>query len=259
MHLYRAQKEAEVTNGVIGGGDTPPEDDAGGGEEGLQVDVIEQELQDDKEDSLDTTSKRVSPHRTANSITHKSSQTSTGTSVSNSNSNSSSTNNSNTSNQQHERVSNCIETSSKRHPDVLKHSRSIEKSVGIVKIPDSPPVITLQKSNSLSTSDASSLPASGMQRQSKRAKERERERGESSSFRCRGNRSSGPRARSQSSGSSDAHAPPPAPSTSTVVSSPMIRVSSSAGVIGVAVGGTTPTSSPRKGKKEDGWKEVGRR
>jgi len=255
LHLYRAQKEAEVTNGVIGGGDTPPEDDAGGGDEVLHVDLIEHDMQDDKEDSLDNiTGKRVSPHRTArqDSIPHKSSQTSTNTSVSNN-----STSNSNTINQRPEQVGNCVEISSKKHPDLLKYSRTIEKSVGIVKIPDSPPVITLQKGNSSSTSDSLPLPTSGVQRQqNKRAKERER--GESASFRSRGNRPSGTRARSQSSGRSDVHAPPPTP-PATTVSSPMIRVSSSAGVIGVAVGGTTPTSSPRKGKKEDGWKEVGRR
>ena len=50
-------------------------------------------------------------------------------------------------------------------------------------------------------------------------------------------------------------------------SSRVTRLPSTSGMAGVSLSpggvaspsGTTPTSSPRKGKKEDGWKEVGKR
>ena len=51
------------------------------------------------------------------------------------------------------------------------------------------------------------------------------------------------------------------------ISSRLGRLPSTHGMTGIMLspggvaspGGTTPTSSPRKGKKEDGWKEVGKR
>ena len=242
----RAQKEVEVGNGVIGG-DTPPEDDPGGGDDDLNVDAMEGDLQDENDDSLENnTAKRVSPHRTpkidCNAL--KPSQTVNNTTNSNT---------SNTINQRLAQVGGEADPPTKKLSETLKRSKSYERGVDNTKLPGSPPVIALQKNTFMEAPP----PGSGSQRQqTKRSKERERERGESASSRSRGNRQMVPRMRSQSGG--DTYVLPPTPPTSNAGSS-MIRVSSSAGVIGVAVGGTTPTNSPRKGRKEDGWKEVGRR
>ncbi len=258
--LSRAQKEAEVTNGVMGGGDTPPEDDPTGGDDDLSVDTIERSLQDENDDSLDNNAtKKVSPHRTSklDSNTLKPSQSVNNSST---NANITATSSTNAINQRLEQVGTELEISTKKVTETVKTPRAYERRVDAVKRAGSPPVISVQKNYSTTTSNTESVPVSAstsQRQQSKRSKDRER--GESASSRSRGGRMSGPRARSQSSGSSDVHIPAPAPSTAVARTSPVIRVSSSAGVIGVAVGGNTPTNSPRKGKKEDGWKEVGRR
>lgn len=104
-------------------------------------------------------------------------------------------------------------------------------------------------SSAVRVNNTSIAPAAG-ERQGRRSKVKERDSAPVSTRASRRNR---------------VHA---ARSTDTVPISPVSGVSTSTSAtirlspmntVVMASAGTTPTSSPRKGRKEDGWKEVGRR
>lgn len=271
----------EVTNGVMEG-DTPPEDDLGVGDDDINADSIDHDLQDEHDDSLDT--RKLSPDEMPKldpPSTLKHSQ-----SVNSSISSSISTGS--ISNQRLDPEGGAtavpvvgatnvpvggatnvpvggatngpvgggtdvsVKKSSATH---LRHSKSYERgTVGGAEGTSVPkhcaaPLIFVPNSFIVpsSSSTAPPPPSSSSQRQpSKRSKER------IESTRSRGSRQASVRPRAQSRGR-EVHVP--ASPGSGAGGSSVIKVSSSAG----AVGGITPTNSPRKGRKEDGWKEVGRR
>lgn len=263
---YRAQKEAEVTNGITGG-DTPPEDDPGGGDDDINTDPIN--IQDENDDSFENTSnsRKLSPHRTSKVDPNNALKHSRSLNSSSSSGNISTGSISSTSNQRLDPTGGGVDVPGRKSYENLKQSRSYDRGgnrvgtegANTAKYSSSPPLIFASASFTISTSSnsyvsATPSPGSLSQRQSsKRTKERER--GEStSSIRSRGSRQTTVRTRAQSGGAEGY-----VPSSPSVGGSSVIRISSSAGVMGVAVGRTTPTNSPRKGRKEDGWKEVGRR
>ena len=155
----------------------------------------------------------------------------------------------------------------------LKHSKSSDRgyatgldginspkvssnSSSVIPVASSSPAVINSCSSNLTSNSHTPSPSSSSQRQLSKRSSKERERGESnSSVRSRGNRQPFGRVRAQSGG--EAYGPS-SPGSDTGGSS-VIRVSASAGAVVMTTGGTTPTNSPRKGRKEDGWKEVGRR
>lgn len=242
------------------GGDTPPEDDPCGADDDVNADPMDRDLQDDENDNCPETSRtrKHSSHDTAK-VESKTLKHSPGLSSGSSRNSSS--------------MASTNLPGKKATESHIKHSKSSDRACGVgegVSTPKASPggqsVIPATNSsstpvssasNNFSNSSATSCPSSSSLRQSSKRSTKERDRGEStSSIRSRGNRQTFGRVRAQSGGG-EVYGPS-SPSSDTGGSS-VIRVSSSASVMSVATGGTTPTNSPRKGRKEDGWKEVGRR
>ena len=247
------------------GGDTPPEEDVGCGEDDTTAEFIDPAAQDQGNISLSSSSsstKKKSPQsvpktesaETAKALENANSSTCASRNVSNG-----------TNSHKLDAVGGSANVLGKKASNsLLKHSKSYDSACGVgggaegsntpkKNISVSPSVAAVISSSSTTSTTSTVVPASSSQRQvSKRSKDK----GDSTTaVRSRGNRQPFNRVRAHS-GSGEGHNHT-SPSSSIGVAS--IKVSSSASAVGAAVGGVTPTNSPRKGRKEDGWKEVGRR
>lgn len=229
LSTFRAQKEAEASNGGPGA-DTPPEDEVGGADDDLDAEA--DEIDDSPDDSV---RKAAVPAEVKGD----------------------------TKTQQEAKVSSLGKTS---RPSIRRCESEVKvpESAGEASLPSSQrDVIT----SSVNTNTAP--PTSERQLRRSKVKDREKVTSEPTSTCSRGSRQgvSG-RVRVHSSRSNNSSevlsnqiSPVSSVSSST---SATIRLSPMSGlspmsVVVVANVSTTPTSSPRKGRKEDGWKEVGRR
>ena len=229
----RAQKEAEASNGGLGA-DTPPEDEVGGADDDLDAEA--DEVDDSPDDSVRKTAAPAEVK--GDTKTHQEAD-----------------------------VSSLVQTGTTGKPPIrgCESEVKVPESAGEANLP------SLQRDVVSSSSNTNSAPPPTSERQLRRAKVKDREKvtSEPTSTSSRGSRQgvSG-RVRVHSSRSNNSSevlsnqiSPVSSVSSSTSATirlSPMSGLSPM-GVIVVTNVSTTPTSSPRKGRKEDGWKEVGRR
>lgn len=229
LFFCRAHKGAGVGNG-----DTPPEDEPGGGLE----DMV---LADMEEDEIDDYSLRKPPLPLAKADGKNQQDAELSSSQ-----------------RQSGKVAAAAESANRRGELDSKASRKNSDNADDASVPplhhrEAVPPVASTNTNTISS------PA---ERHTRRSKVKERgEKASESSTVSRGTRqvASG-RARVHVSRGNDALSNQMAPPGSNVGSSTSgtIRISPMT-VVGIANVSTTPTSSPRKGRKEDGWKEVGRR
>ncbi len=282
----RAQKEAEATNGGTGG-DTPPEDEVGGAEDEILADGETETRGDDTnedspEDSISSGRKGPRPPnlpplksdgvKECEPRPPAASESAMGLS----------------------QVAKNAESAPSRGRGEKSESRSAKSSVESAPdshLPSSPMSASnsshSQRDHAPSTSTTptttNALPPERQTRRSK-AKDRAEKVPESASMvaSSRGNRQGvlggsgrtrvhGSRSSTSSVGGggevqAQPNLIPPVPSVNSSTSASIGRLSSpgmgggvASPVVSVANSVTTPTSSPRKGRKEDGWKEVGRR
>jgi hypothetical protein len=218
--LHRAQKETVETSNGGTGGDTPPEDDPGGPDDDLAD--VEGELADETEESPDDRLRiQVVSTTEPKAESSSNSEAVVGTRGSTRSGKASKT---------------CPEDRNVKNTESAGLPTSQRDSAGVP--------------SAIGNTNAASVPS---ERQSRRSKVKERESATASGSRV----SRQGRNRVHSSRSSETNPISPVPCVSSSTSA-TLRLSPMSVAV-VANSGNTPTSSPRKGRKEDGWKEVGRR